>query len=90
MALPLSYTRAPTSTDNHLLPDVHLDLMGGAGFEPAKALPSDLQSDPFDHSGNPPGCAVDRTSAPANQGLLGSSRNPRAPRAEKFRASVTS
>jgi hypothetical protein len=29
--------------------------MGGAGFEPAKALPSDLQSDPFDRSGNPPG-----------------------------------
>ena len=29
-------------------------LMGGAGFEPAKALPSDLQSDPFDRSGNPP------------------------------------
>ena len=30
------------------------DQMGGAGFEPAKALPSDLQSDPFDRSGNPP------------------------------------
>ena len=30
------------------------DLMGGAGFEPAKAMPSDLQSDPFDRSGNPP------------------------------------
>ena len=28
--------------------------MGGTGFEPVKALPSDLQSDPFDHSGNPP------------------------------------
>ena len=28
--------------------------MGGAGFEPAKAVPSDLQSDPFDRSGNPP------------------------------------
>ena len=28
--------------------------MGGEGFEPSKALPSDLQSDPFDHSGNPP------------------------------------
>ncbi len=30
--------------------------VGGAGFEPAKALPSDLQSDPFDRSGNPPFC----------------------------------
>ena len=28
--------------------------MGGEGFEPSKALPSDLQSDPFDRSGNPP------------------------------------
>ena len=28
--------------------------VGGAGFEPAKAVPSDLQSDPFDRSGNPP------------------------------------
>ena len=28
--------------------------MGSAGFEPAKALPSDLQSDPFDRSGNSP------------------------------------
>ena len=28
--------------------------MGGAGFEPAKALPTDLQSVPFDRSGNPP------------------------------------
>jgi hypothetical protein len=28
--------------------------VGGEGFEPSKALPSDLQSDPFDHSGNPP------------------------------------
>ena len=42
MALPLSYTRAPQCP------------MGGAGFEPAKAVPSDLQSDPFDRSGNPP------------------------------------
>ncbi len=26
----------------------------GGGFEPPKAEPSDLQSDPFDHSGTPP------------------------------------
>ena len=32
--------------------------LGGAGFEPAKAEPSDLQSDPFDRFGNPPGPAV--------------------------------
>ena len=28
--------------------------VGSEGFEPSKALPSDLQSDPFDRSGNPP------------------------------------
>ena len=29
-------------------------LVVGEGFEPSKAKPSDLQSDPFDHSGTPP------------------------------------
>jgi len=29
--------------------------MGGGGFEPPKAEPLDLQSNPFDHSGIPPG-----------------------------------
>ena len=29
--------------------------MGAAGFEPAKAEPSDLQSDPFVHFGTRPG-----------------------------------
>ena len=29
-------------------------LVGGGGFEPPKAEPSDLQSDPFDRSGTPP------------------------------------
>src|SRR5258708_6338730 len=29
--------------------------MAGAGFEPAKAEPHDLQSCPFDRSGTPPG-----------------------------------
>ena len=38
--LPLNYTRIST--------------LEGAGFEPAKAKPSDLQSDPFDRSGTPP------------------------------------
>ncbi len=34
-------------------------LVEGAGFEPAKAKPSDLQSDPFDRSGTPPeGCII--------------------------------
>ena len=29
-------------------------MVEGVGFEPTKAEPSDLQSDPFDHSGTPP------------------------------------
>ena len=32
----------------------HPDLVEGEGFEPSKAEPSDLQSDPFDRSGTPP------------------------------------
>ena len=28
--------------------------MGSGGFEPSKAEPTDLQSAPFDHSGNSP------------------------------------
>jgi hypothetical protein len=31
-------------------------MVEGGGFEPPKAEPSDLQSDPFDHSGTPPKC----------------------------------
>ena len=43
-------------------------LVGGAGFEPAKALPSDLQSDPFDRSGNPPSSYALRRVAPTLTG----------------------
>ncbi len=31
-------------------------MVEGDGFEPSKAVPADLQSDPFGHSGTPPGC----------------------------------
>ncbi|KTD79921.1 hypothetical protein Lwor_1435 [Legionella worsleiensis] len=43
--LPLNYTR-------FLLFFIYL--VEGEGFEPSKAEPSDLQSDPFDRSGTPP------------------------------------
>lgn len=43
--LPLNYTR-------YFL--YILYLVEGGGFEPPKAEPSDLQSDPFDRSGTPP------------------------------------
>ena len=33
-------------------------MVEGEGFEPSKAVPADLQSDPFGHSGTPP--RVDR------------------------------
>ena len=42
--LPLNYTR---------FPDLQT-MVEGEGFEPSKAEPSDLQSDPFDRSGTPP------------------------------------
>ncbi len=32
----------------------HKKMVEGEGFEPSKAEPSDLQSDPFGHSGTPP------------------------------------
>ena len=38
-----------------LLPRSHHDpMVEGGGFEPPKALPTDLQSVPFSHSGTPP------------------------------------
>ena len=46
--LPLNYTRLSSF---HCLT---LILVEGEGFEPSKAEPSDLQSDPFDRSGTPP------------------------------------
>lgn len=33
-------------------------MVGRTGFEPVKAVPSDLQSDPFGHSGISPGCGL--------------------------------
>jgi hypothetical protein len=47
--LPLNYTR------NFL----NFKLVEGVGFEPTKAEPSDLQSDPFDRSGTPPRAELD-------------------------------
>lgn len=42
------------------------------GFEPSKAEPSDLQSDPFDRSGTPPeeACILYATSLPVNTFLI--------------------
>lgn len=34
-------------------------MVEGAGFEPAKAKPADLQSAPFSHSGTPPSNGAD-------------------------------
>lgn len=36
--------------------------VGGTGFEPVKAMPTDLQSVPFDRSGNPPTYPLSRAS----------------------------
>ena len=34
--------------------NISVKMVEGGGFEPPKAEPSDLQSDPFGHSGTPP------------------------------------
>ena len=39
-----------------MFPRGFYSIVVGEGFEPSKAVPSDLQSDPFDRSGNPPIC----------------------------------
>ena len=49
--LPLNYTRLLCCCPSTRLPG---KLVEGAGFEPAKAEPSDLQSDPVDRLGTPP------------------------------------
>ncbi len=57
--LPLNYTRriflpARKQGLTNCLACSKLKLVEGGGFEPPKAEPSDLQSDPFGHSGTPP------------------------------------
>ena len=53
--LPLNYTRTLTYKPDELSAPKHRFLLvEGEGFEPSKAEPSDLQSDPFDRSGTPP------------------------------------
>ena len=66
--LPLNYTRiqpqrgrkaCPTARKLNLQQTArstqnYATLVEGEGFEPSKAEPSDLQSDPFDRSGTPP------------------------------------
>jgi hypothetical protein len=57
--LPLNYTRSFTIMYNllqsfFLSSTHHSNRVEGEGFEPSKAEPSDLQSDPFDRSGTPP------------------------------------
>ena len=68
-ALPLSYTRKHNDERGMLNDEqsdivrrfihrssfiLHRSKVGSEGFEPSKAEPSDLQSDPFDRSGNSP------------------------------------
>jgi hypothetical protein len=50
--LPLNYTRFRLSSRH--AGSTGCVLVEGGGFEPPKAEPSDLQSDPFDRSGTPP------------------------------------
>ena len=58
--LPLNYTR--DNTEAFRIQYLSTLLVEGEGFEPSKAEPSDLQSDPFDRSGTPP--SIRRTYSP--------------------------
>ena len=51
----MNYRRPPYLSANRLVTTCfYYLLVEGEGFEPSKAEPSDLQSDPFDRSGTPP------------------------------------
>ena len=52
--LPLNYTRVIGLPTNRLPANLGFILVEGGGFEPPKAEPSDLQSDPFGRSGISP------------------------------------
>ncbi len=57
--LPLNYTRTLIlymfcTRPRTQRPTQPRQMVEGGGFEPPKAEPSDLQSDPFDRSGTPP------------------------------------
>ena len=51
--LPLNYTRLKPGQPKKTRQATSIMVEGG-GFEPPKAEPSDLQSDPFGRSGTPP------------------------------------
>jgi hypothetical protein len=73
-------------------------MVGEAGFEPAKAVPSDLQSDPFGRSGIPPSRVTRRgpTAPHPNRlerdrrgtGCANNRRNDRSDRTHKARSRV--
>jgi hypothetical protein len=49
--------------------NLELYSVGGKGFEPLKAMPPDLQSGPFDRSGNPPRFCCDSVSLASSRQL---------------------
>jgi hypothetical protein len=68
--LPLNYARTQNHKRENCFKSIRLSssingalsfiasILEGVGFEPTKAKPSDLQSDPFDRSGTPPKIAL--------------------------------
>ena len=78
--LPLNYTREsvePRQTSARTSIATN-NLVEGGGFEPPKAEPSDLQSDPFDRSGTPPNerRIVGVNSDPVNRYFASDRRSP--------------
>ncbi|EDP99246.1 hypothetical protein KT99_11690 [Shewanella benthica KT99] len=51
-------------------------MVEGEGFEPSKAEPSDLQSDPFGHSGTPPDIFISLVQMVEGEGFEPSKAEP--------------
>jgi hypothetical protein len=50
----LIIARSAIQTQSSVISFLSSEMVEEVGFEPTKAVPSDLQSDPFNHSGTPP------------------------------------
>lgn len=61
---PALHKKVRNPTISRKVPDLSF-LVADTGFEPVKALPADLQSAPFGHSGNLPWPAKPKTSSSA-------------------------
>ena len=69
-AIPI-HSSLPATSSSAAAVNTKRKLVEGEGFEPSKAEPSDLQSDPFDRSGTPPAKRriIAKTASHVNAGM---------------------